>query len=100
MTFKNLRILGISIIACLICYSNAIRFRSTRDLALAMDIIGQAYVEPADPKDLYRSAMNGMMKSLDPHSSYIAADSLQSFQSYFEQQWIKSKQKTIYKSKD
>jgi carboxyl-terminal processing protease len=87
VTFKNLRILSISIIACLICYANAIRFRSTRDLALAMDIIGQAYVEPADPKDLYRSAMNGMMKSLDPHSSYIAADSLQSFQSYFEQQF-------------
>lgn len=52
-----------------------------------MDIIEQVYVEPADPKELYRSAMNGMMKSLDPHSSYIAADSLQSFQSYFEQQF-------------
>jgi len=52
-----------------------------------MDIIGQVYVEPADPKELYRSAMNGMMKSLDRHSSYIAADSLQSFQLYFEQQF-------------
>jgi len=87
VTFKNIRILSISIIACLICYANAIRFRSTRDMALAMDIIEQVYVEPADPKALYRSAMNGMMKSLDLHSSYIAADSLQSFQSYFEQQF-------------
>lgn len=63
------------------------RYRTTRDLGLAMNIIEQAYVDPADPQRLYQAAMSGMMKSLDPHSGYIAAEHLPSFQSIFEQQF-------------
>jgi len=32
------------------------------------------YVEPVDEKELIESAINGMLTSLDPHSSYLSAD--------------------------
>ncbi|MEI8211873.1 MAG: S41 family peptidase [Planctomycetota bacterium] len=87
MPFKNLRSLFLFAFICLLCYGNAVRYRMTRDLGLAMSIIDQEYVEPADSKRLYEAAMAGMMRSLDPHSSYIAAQKLPSFQSVFEQQF-------------
>jgi len=33
-----------------------------------------SYVEEVDEKDLIQSAINGMLSSLDPHSSYLAPD--------------------------
>jgi len=32
------------------------------------------YVEPVDPKDLIEAAIDGMLSSLDPHSSYLSPD--------------------------
>ncbi len=32
------------------------------------------YVEEVDPKDLIEAAIDGMLSSLDPHSSYLSAD--------------------------
>jgi len=32
------------------------------------------YVEEVDPKDLVEAAINGMLTSLDPHSSYLSAE--------------------------
>jgi carboxyl-terminal processing protease len=32
------------------------------------------YVEEVDPEDLIEAAINGMLTSLDPHSSYLSAD--------------------------
>jgi carboxyl-terminal processing protease len=84
---KNLKILAVALVVCVLCYGNAVRYRTTRDLGLAMNIIEQAYVDPADPQQLYQAAMSGMMKSLDPNSGYIAAERLPSFQSIFEQQF-------------
>jgi carboxyl-terminal processing protease len=82
---KNLKALAIIVFVCLLCFGNAVRYRVTRDLGLAMAIIDAAHVEPKDSQKLYEAAMTGMMKSLDPHSSYIAAQRLPTFQSVFEQ---------------
>ena len=85
MPHKNLKALALIVFACLLCFGNAVRYRVTRDLGLAMAIIDAAHVEPTDSQKLYEAAMTGMMKSLDPHSSYIAAQRLPTFQSVFEQ---------------
>ena len=53
MPFKILRSLFLFAFICLLCYGNAVRYRMTRDLGLAMSIIDQEYVEPADSKRLY-----------------------------------------------
>lgn len=39
--------------------------------------IREQYVEPVDDKDVIESAINGMLTSLDPHSSYLDTDSVQ-----------------------
>ncbi|RLC74193.1 MAG: peptidase S41, partial [Chloroflexi bacterium] len=37
-----------------------------------IDIIEESYVDPVDPKELIRGAIHGMLKSLDPHSSFLS----------------------------
>ena len=39
-----------------------------------MSIIEKNYVEPVQSETLLRGAINGMVKSLDPHSSYLTAE--------------------------
>ncbi|MCX7302255.1 MAG: S41 family peptidase [Rhodobacterales bacterium] len=38
------------------------------------DRVRAEYVEEADPKDLIEAAINGMLTSLDPHSSYLSTE--------------------------
>jgi len=40
----------------------------------ALDIIDKNYVEKVDPKSVMQGAINGMVKSLDPHSTYLTSD--------------------------
>ncbi len=40
----------------------------------AMDIIEKNYVEKVDPQTLLQGAINGMVKSLDPHSMLLTAE--------------------------
>ena len=42
--------------------------------------IRSAYVEEVDEEDLIRSAINGMLTSLDPHSSYLPPEDFDSMQ--------------------
>ncbi len=45
-----------------------------------LDIIEKNYVDPVDSKDLVRGAINGMLKSLDPHSSFLSPDTYKELQ--------------------
>lgn len=52
----------------------------TKDLDLFRDIferIRSEYVEKVDDKELIRSAIDGMLSDLDPHSSYLSNEDLQ-----------------------
>ncbi len=87
MSTGNLKLLFALLLGCLACFANARWLRGTRDLALAMNIIDQVYVESTEDDRLYQAAMSGMLQSLDTNSSYISEDQLQSFQSLFEQEF-------------
>ncbi len=39
-----------------------------------IDIIEKNYVDPVDSKELIRGAIQGMLESLDPHSSFLSPD--------------------------
>lgn len=39
-----------------------------------LDIVEKNYVEPVDSKTLLQGAINGMIKNLDPHSSYMTPE--------------------------
>jgi carboxyl-terminal processing protease len=47
----------------------------------ALDMIEKNYVEKVETKTLIQEAINGMMKSLDPHSSYLNAEMYKELQS-------------------
>jgi carboxyl-terminal processing protease len=87
VTSLNLRILAVVFLVSMFCYGNAVRLRKVGDLGLVMDLIEQQYVDEASQQDLYRSAMKGMINSLDPYSGYISQESLQPFQSMLEQEF-------------
>ncbi|WP_163270842.1 S41 family peptidase [Chelativorans alearense] len=60
--------------------ANAAGTETYRQLAIFGDIFERVraqYVTPPDEKDLVESAINGMLTSLDPHSSYLNADAAQ-----------------------
>lgn len=57
--------------------ANAAGTETYRQLAIFGDIFERVraqYVTPPDEKKLIESAINGMLSSLDPHSSYLNAD--------------------------
>lgn len=45
-----------------------------------LELVKANYVEPVDDKDLIEAAINGMLTSLDPHSSFMGSDSFQDMQ--------------------
>jgi carboxyl-terminal processing protease len=49
-------------------------YKSLKVFNEALDIIDKNYVEKVDPKTLMQGAINGMVKSLDPHSSFLTSD--------------------------
>jgi len=60
--------------------ANAADSETYRQLAIFGDIFERVraqYVTPPDEKQLVENAINGMLTSLDPHSSYLNADAAQ-----------------------
>src|SRR5690606_36115893 len=60
--------------------ANAASAETYRQLAIFGDIFERVraqYVTPPDEKQLIESAINGMLTSLDPHSSYLNAEAAQ-----------------------
>ena len=45
-----------------------------------LDIVEKNYVDPVDSKELIEGAIQGMLGSLDPHSSFLSADSYNELQ--------------------
>jgi carboxyl-terminal processing protease len=87
MSGKSLKILIVGLALCLACYFNAARYRPGRDVAYAIDIITDSYVDPISQADLKQAAMQGMLESLDPHSSFVSEKSLGRFNEIFEQRF-------------
>jgi len=87
MSGKSLKILFVGLALCLACYFNAARYRPGRDVAYAIDIITDSYVDPISQADLKQAAMQGMLESLDPHSSFVSEKSLGRFNEIFEQRF-------------
>lgn len=62
--------------------------RSKRDLVTVIqrndrldeiiDLVHEKYVDTVNPNNLYKDAVTGILKSLDPHTVYIPADEVQS----------------------
>ncbi len=60
--------------------TSALPVEELRSFADVFNAIKQGYVEPVDDKTLINNAISGMLSNLDPHSSYLDADSFKDLQ--------------------
>ena len=49
-------------------------YKSLRTFSEVLDMVEKNYVEPVGTEKLMQGAINGMIKSLDPHSSFMTAE--------------------------
>ncbi len=49
-------------------------YRNLKTFSEVLDMVEKNYVEPVESTKLMQGAINGMMKSLDPHSSFMTAE--------------------------
>jgi carboxyl-terminal processing protease len=87
MLTRNLQIICVAMIVCLGCFYQARRLRLSGEIGTAMQLISRAYVEPVDQRQLFDSAMSGMLKDLDPYSAYIPPVEYKPFQDVLKQQF-------------
>ncbi len=76
-------VLGAALIAGTVTVSHAERSPIYKQLDLFADVFNRIrlnYVETVDDKKMIESAINGMLTSLDPHSSYMNAESYEDMQ--------------------
>ena len=82
---KNMVILKIIVLLMLINIASTIKvYSSENDVYKQLNLFGEVYervrseyVEKIKDKDLIEAAINGMLQSLDPHSSYLNSDSFE-----------------------
>lgn len=55
-------------------------YKSLQMFAEVIDIIEKNYVDPVEAKDLVQKAIEGMVASLDPHSSFLPPDAYEDLQ--------------------
>lgn len=54
-------------------------YQELKKFALVFEAARESYVEEVDEKKVLEAAMNGMLSSLDPHSSYLNKDEMKDF---------------------
>jgi carboxyl-terminal processing protease len=81
---KNIKLYKIALIGIKIYLASSagMVFANQQDVYKQLNLFGEVYervrseyVEKVSDKDLIEAAINGMLQSLDPHSSYLNADS-------------------------
>jgi carboxyl-terminal processing protease len=56
------------------------RYSELQNFSKVLNLIQQYYVEEVDTKKLIQGAIKGMLKELDPHTSFMAADVFKEFE--------------------
>lgn len=86
MNSKYLKILALffSLCSCCVSYAQKSSNELKKKLQLAETMINQYYVEPIDESKLVESAIHGMIKELDPYSSYQTAYDVEVYNEYLE----------------
>ena len=58
----------------------ATRYQDLSLFASVLDLVRRNYVEPVDEHELMESALQGLLRSLDPHSAYMSSDAYEEMQ--------------------
>ncbi len=84
---RNLTIILVSAVVSLACYFKTERNRDAVELASAIQIIKDNYVEEVNPRDLFEGAMDGMVQRLDQYSNYISPEDFRQFTESLDQEF-------------
>ncbi len=87
MPARNLLIITLAAVLSWACYQKMQRTRYAGEVASAMHIIRESYVEEVDSHELYQNAMSGMVNGLDEHSGYISREDFEEFQEGLTQEF-------------
>lgn len=87
MTLRNKRIFAVMLLLGSLCYFQARSLRQVREIAFAMDLVEQGYVEPVDRHVLYATAMKAMLGSLDRYSGFVQKEDFDRMNRIIEQQF-------------
>jgi len=85
MPRRNLQILVVTIIVCLLCAYRSSRY--TRVLTYALEQIQLKALEPKPAKELTEAALRGMTGVLDSYSGYISEEELPKFEEELDRQF-------------
>jgi carboxyl-terminal processing protease len=88
MPLRNVLTIAIVAIVSLICYEKAAHNRFGFIVSHAMGIIEDNYIEEVQPRQLFESAMRGMVSELDEYSDYIGPEYFQQFQQIIDQEFV------------
>lgn len=87
MPVRNIQILMLVMFVCVMCCIQAERLKYAGRIGNAMWLVEKKYVDPVDGKDLYVSAMEGMVTHLDENSTFIPPTKFEEFQQVIEQKF-------------
>ncbi len=85
MPRRNLRVLLLALLVCLVCAPRV--SRSNRVLWFAMRHIQSRYLTPVDENSLFEGAMAGMTATLDDYSTYIPVAVLEEFNEQIDREF-------------
>ncbi len=85
MLKSNLTTIIYAAMLSLICYQRVDQLQFSASISEAMQQVDAYFVRPVDRRQLFESAMNGMVKELDPYSSYIPPSEYLQLQEEIEQ---------------
>ena len=81
---RNLYVLTVTAIVCLLCHGLHRRTDRAMLVGQAIELVQQNYVEPIESRTLVNAAMAGIAGALDQHSDYIPPTGYEAFQEFME----------------
>ncbi len=88
MPVRNILTLGLAIGICLASYSIAVRNRYASIFSEAMHIVDSEALVQIPKRELFNSAMDGMLGRLDTNSFFISADEFAAYEEDLNQEFI------------
>lgn len=87
MSRRNLLVIAVTIVFCLVCIVRADRSPYGRYLSQVLDAIDRWALQRVPPQQIFDGAMRGIVDQLDDHSSYISSRDLELFEADLEQEF-------------